>query len=196
MKLHLACGSVYLKDYINIDIKGDLAVDNPELVTENITTVDKYFKKTYVKKILGHNSRGRIVVDILANVKNLPFEDDSVEEILSANLIDHIRLQEIPQLLNEWHRVLAPGGKLIIDVGDAVGNAQMLVDAKTEEELEWALRLMYCHSRDEYDSHRWGYTAKYLTSILQKYGFNYLWDRTDYIEHVYPSFQLCVEAVK
>ncbi|CAB4176295.1 Methyltransferase type 11 [uncultured Caudovirales phage] len=196
MKLHLACGSVYLKDYINIDIKGELVKDNPQLVEENTTTLDNYFKKSYVKRILGHNARGRIVVDILSDVKKLPFEDDTVDEILTVNLVDHIRLQEIPTMFNEWHRILKSGGKLIIDVGDAIGNAKLLADAKTDDELEWALRLMYCHSRDEFDSHRWGYTANYLTNVLQKYGFNYLWDKTDYIEHVYPAFQLCVEAVK
>lgn len=190
VKLHLGCGEVYLDGYINIDGVGELASENPELVAEKITDVARYFKKPYKLELFGHDKRGRNVVDILADVTDLSeFDDNSADEMLSVNLIDHFRFQDLPDVMKEWRRVLKPGGSLIIDVGDAVGNAQKIVDAKTKEEMEWALRLMYCHSRDKYDSHHWGYSPKYLEQLMNEWGFTQLWTRTDYIEHVYPSFQ-------
>lgn len=191
LNLHLACGSVYLKEgWMNIDVKGELAKDNPELVKENSTDIEHYFKKPYVKKLFGHNKRGKIVVDMLANILELPFDDRSVSKILTVNLIDHLKYQNLPEALTEWRRVLKSGGTLIIDVGDMRGNARKLVEARTREEIEWALRLIYCHSRDRYDSHHWGYDADYLGEILEENSFEIIDKQTDYIKHVYPAFQI------
>jgi len=196
-RLHLGCGPVYLEGYINIDAKGELASKNLELVEENKTILDKYYKNPYVKRILGHNKRGRIVVDIKADILKLPFKENSIDEILTVNVIDHLRLQDFPIAIKEWHRVLKPGGSLIIDVGDCVANAEMMVEASKahdeNESLEWALRLMYCHGRDKYDCHHWGYTPSYLGDLLAPYGFRSKWVRRNYIKHVYPAFQLCVD---
>jgi hypothetical protein len=71
------------------------------------------------------------------------------------------------------------------------GNAELLVAATDRDQLEWALRLMYCHSRDPYDSHHWGYTPEYLEELMAEWGFAQVWTRRDYIVHVYPSFQSC-----
>ena len=107
LKVHLGCGEVYLRDWVNLDVVGDLAM----------------------------------------------FVDSTVDELLTVNLIDHLRLADLPAAVAEWHRVLRPDGRLIVDLGDIRGNAEMLVAAETREELEWALRLTYCHSRDPFDSH-------------------------------------------
>ncbi len=192
MKLHLACGPVYLKGYVNVDVVGELAVDRPDLVTENETTVGRYFKVPYIKRPLGHNIRRAVVVDMHANVIDMPFKNNSIEQILSVNLIDHLRIPDRERFLNECYRILEPGGVLITDVGDAVSNAQLLVDAKGKEQIEWALRLFYCHGRDEYDSHYWGYTGAYLMEIMHEHGFVFDWLRDDFIDHTYPSFQLSV----
>lgn len=196
-RLHLACGPVYLKNWINIDAKGELATENKELVKENITTIKHYFKKPYVKKILGHNKRGKIVVDIKADVLKLDmFEDETVDEILSVNLIDHLRFQDLPSALAEWNRVLKFGGKLIIDVGDVIGAAKMLIKAKTVDDTEWALRLIYCHSRDKYDSHHWGYFPKYLNWFMKSHSaFEEVWRKKNFIKHVYPNFQMCFKKI-
>ncbi|OGK16284.1 hypothetical protein A2690_02765 [Candidatus Roizmanbacteria bacterium RIFCSPHIGHO2_01_FULL_39_12b] len=192
VKLHLACGPVYLKGYINIDAKGMLAADNPVLTSQNATNLVNYYKKPYVKRILGHDKRGKIVVDIQANVLSLPmFKDDSVDEIIHVNLIDHLRFQDLPKALSEWRRILKLGGKLIVDVGDVRSSARLLLMAKTREEIEWALRLIYCHSRDRYDSHHWGYFPRYLTMIMKEYDFLHVWTKHNYIKHIYPNFQCC-----
>lgn len=192
VKLHLGCGGVYLDEYINIDTVGVYAKNHPTQLAINRTTLDNYFKTPYTKKQVAYNPKVRNVVDVKANCIDLSmFKDNEVDEILSVNLIDHFRYQDLPQIIEEWRRVLKKGGRLIIDVGDIKGNARMILDAKDDEELEWALRLTYCHSRNYYDSHHWGYYPEYLQKKMRSWGFKQLWTRRDFIEHAYPSFQSC-----
>lgn len=187
-KLHLGCGTVYLKGYINIDIIGELSSERPDLVKHNLTTIDKYYKYPF------RSNKDNKVCDIRMDVQNLStFKDNSVDEILCVNLIDHMKKNDFLKALDEWKRILKPGGKLIIDIDDRKKQAKMLADAKTIKEIEWAIRLIYCHHRSQYDTHYWGYTPKYLKHILKEKGFIYGWTKTNHIVHdMYPNFQICV----
>lgn len=186
-KLHLGNGTVYLDGWINIDLSGLLAKDHPDLVKHNITTIKNYYKYPF-----GQNQDNH-VTDMLMDIKKLDFEDNSIDEILCVNLIDHLKKEEFIQALQEWKRILVDGGRLIIDVDDREKQAKMLAEAKTIEEIEWALRLIYCDHAAEGRTHWWGYTPKYLKQILIDAGFTHLWTRTDYIIHdITQNFQICV----
>lgn len=54
-------------------------------------------------------------VDVVHNVETLPlpFEDNSFEEILAQDILEHI---EYVPVLRDLHRILAPGGKIHIRV--------------------------------------------------------------------------------
>jgi hypothetical protein len=107
LRLHLACGDVYLDGYVNVEAVGELAMENPALATANATVVERYFKRPYRKRLFGHDKRGHIVVDLRADVADLSvFADGSVDEILAVNLLDHLRFQDVPTAVVEWHRVL------------------------------------------------------------------------------------------
>ena len=51
-------------------------------------------------------------VDFVADVRALPFDDASVEEIFSQDIIEHLPSKDIEPTLREWQRVLIPGGIL------------------------------------------------------------------------------------
>lgn len=188
MKLHLGNGTVYLDGWINIDIVGELALDHPELVKRNKTTVDKYYKFPF------RQNKGYNVTDIIMDARKLNFSDEMFEELLCVNLIDHMKKEDFIDALQEWKRVLKTGGTLIIDVDDRAKQAEILVSAETYEEVEWALRLIYCDHYGTGRTHWWGYTPEYLKHILMTAGFKYVWTRRDYIIHdIYPSFQICVQ---
>lgn len=193
-KLHLGCGSVYLYGYTNIDAVGISPDKRPELLQTNATTIDKYFKHPYRIIPFGEVHEKSTLVDKQLDVKDLSiFSDNSIDEILSVNLINHLRFQDFSTTMKEWHRVLKPNGKLIIDIDDVVKMSQNVVEAKTKEEFEKALRYLYCHSRDQYDVHHWGYTEEYLKQLLEPIGFNFEWRNDEYIHHDadYPRFLVC-----
>ncbi len=56
-------------------------------------------------------------VEFLQDVTtNLPFEDSSIEEIYSSNVLEHVEWKEVPATLFEWCRVLCSGGKIHLRV--------------------------------------------------------------------------------
>lgn len=57
--------------------------------------------------------------DVVADVVKLPYEDDSVDEIFASHILEHIDWR-VPAL-EEWHRVLKPGGLITVCVPDLVG---------------------------------------------------------------------------
>lgn len=58
-------------------------------------------------------------VEHVADARKLPFQDRSVSEIYSSNVIEHFWWFEITALLTEWCRVLRPGGRIEIHTPDA-----------------------------------------------------------------------------
>jgi predicted SAM-dependent methyltransferase len=59
-------------------------------------------------------------VDVVADLMNLPFDDNSVDEIRSRDVIEHFSRNEIIPLLKEWARVLKPEGVMYnrtVDLG-------------------------------------------------------------------------------
>lgn len=187
MKLHLGNGTVYLDGYINIDLYGVLASECPTMVERNKTTVDHYYKFPFRQNKDSH------VTDMIMDVCHLEFGNNCADEILTVNMIDHIKKEEFIEAALDWKRVLKPEGRLIIDVDDRRKQAEILTSAETTEEVEWALRLIYCDHAAEGRTHWWGYTPEYLKKILLDLGFKFKWIRTDYIVHdMYPNFQICV----
>jgi SAM-dependent methyltransferase len=56
--------------------------------------------------------------DVLAEADNLPFPDDSVDEIFASHVLEHLPFES--PALQEWLRVLKPDGMLTVAVPDIV----------------------------------------------------------------------------
>lgn len=195
--VHLGCGTVYLQGYINVDYYGHSPIARPDMLEANQTTLAKYYRHPYKFIPFGQNHCRETVVDLQADALELPFKNDSVDSILTVNMINHLRFQDVPKALKAWHRVLKPNGKLIVDVDDVVRMSQAVVEAKTTEQLEVALRYLYCHNRTPFDGHKWGFTAEYLKSIVEPFGFQFAWQNDRYIYHDagYPQFIECFTKI-
>ena len=62
--------------------------------------------------------------DIIADVRALPFADDTVDAIYAGHVLEHIEYEQNHLALTELWRVLAPGGRLCVvgpDMDRAVG---------------------------------------------------------------------------
>ena len=57
-------------------------------------------------------------VDIVMDLKNLTFKEDSIEEMYSFHVLDHLFMNEIELALKNWRKCLMTGRKLFIVVDD------------------------------------------------------------------------------
>jgi SAM-dependent methyltransferase len=56
--------------------------------------------------------------DVQTDVSELPFENKSVAEIYASHILEHFPHVRTQYVLEEWRRVLVPGGKLYVSVPD------------------------------------------------------------------------------
>lgn len=169
MKLHMGCGTVYLKGYINIDGAPDYLSDEcpTELLTQNATEFDRYYKQEFC------TLPGHVVADLKHNLMEpLPFPKGFVDEIVMYQVLEHIPVYEVGKLVADIARVLRIGGAFIVSVPDIKETAKLLAAAQTEQEEDWAIRLLHGTQRNQWSHHFCGYVTRTLKSLLAQHGFS------------------------
>ena len=70
------------------------------------------------------------LVDKYGSMLELDFPENSVDEILTVQSLEHLSRVEIHQALDLWYRILKPGGIVHIDVPDFEETARELLAQK------------------------------------------------------------------
>jgi predicted SAM-dependent methyltransferase len=104
--------------------------------------------------------------DVICDVTRLPWPNNSAEVIENYHVIVHFSHTKIREALTDWHRVLKPGGKLVVECphfDDAVkeylsGNEARLIN-------------IFGRQRSYGDAHLYGYNPQRLKKLLQEIGF-------------------------
>jgi len=193
-KLHLGCGDVYLLNgWTNIDMKFDnsyLAIDRPELVLRNGTTEKKYYKKQVERKdfLEGKFHGVEVCCDVFSDVRDLPYEEGTVDKILSVQVLEHFTYKEADEIFGYWVSLLKKGGSIHIDVPDMDGIMYQYNTAKTDEDIDWCLRQLFGSQKNIYNVHKSGYTLKSLARLFTKYGLDNLKQMPNI--HTYPAVAL------
>lgn len=114
--------------------------------------------------------------DMIADAMRLPFPDNHADVICSVHMIEHLYKWDAEKALNEWHRILKPNGKLVIELPSMdkvftmlMGNLLSGTDEK-ESMTWWAIWGDPMHE-DPAMAHKWGYTAMKFHLMLEKHGF-------------------------
>lgn len=180
IRLHLACGDVYLEDYINIDIGGRvIKKGEPNL---NKTTLNKYFKYPF------DSPRREILIDKRMNLlKVWDFKSNSISEIVMISCIEHFTKKQAKFIIQEIYRILKVGGKLIIDFPDI----KKTVDKYYYKDIEFCMRLIYCNNKNKYSKHYWGYSKQSFKKLLGK---KWIVKTKEIVHHCYPT--ISIEAIK
>lgn len=125
------------------------------------------------------------------DVTKLPFEDDSVDLIYASHLIAYFDREEIVPVLEEWKRVLKPGGVLRLATPDFYKVCMMYYDDPDKSgryPLEFFLGMLYGKMQFESKTiyHKTTYDYTTLGGLLRNLGFKdvkrYNWRETEHAQ--------------
>jgi len=110
-------------------------------------------------------------VDVVADLRQLPFEPGSVQEIFNSHVIEHFTEYELrTHILPYWHSLLKPGGRLTIVCPDA----ESMIRDYAAGELPWEDLRKVTYGAQDYDGdyHYNMYQASNLQTYLEAAGFD------------------------
>lgn len=106
--------------------------------------------------------------DIVADWNNLSmFEDAFIDCVVSHHSLEHVGCGEGDNFIREAHRVLKPGGSLLIFVPDMRALAQRWL-TKQIDDYTFFVNIYGAYMGDEADRHKWSYSFESLRDTLAK----------------------------
>lgn len=131
----------------------------------------------YVNVDIAPSRRG-LAPDVLCDLHQLtPFETDSAQEVLAVHVIEHFWRWEVVSVLREWARVLAPGGRMVIECPNLLTACEEI--ARRPEtalgagvEAQRTMWVLYGDPawKDPLMCHRWNYTPASLAEVMREAG--------------------------
>lgn len=114
-------------------------------------------------------------VDHIGNANDLSqFADGTFAEIYASHVVEHFDYRdELKNTLNEWRRVLEPGGRVMISVPDLDILANLLVadGSLSCDDRFFVMRMMFGAHSDQHDYHVVGLNEEFLSRFLYESGY-------------------------
>lgn len=120
-------------------------------------------------------------VDIIGDCMDLSmFPDESCSDIYCSHVLEHLsHRDELPQVLNEFRRMLTKDGELRLSVPDLDVLCRLFLskDLSLEDKV-FVVKVIYGAQLDPYDFHKTGFNQEILISWMRECGFAHL-ERVD-----------------
>ena len=97
-----------------------------------------------------------------------PVDDGIFDKVVGLQVLEHIPVESSLFVCQEAHRVLVPGGALILEVPDFPKCCARFLG----EDEAGMLRAIYSTDRHVGDAHRWGWDARQLGLLVTLAGFH------------------------
>lgn len=109
-------------------------------------------------------------VDIVADARNVPVPDGTVDHVFNSECLEHFPWSETKNVLFDWVRLLKPGGTIRIEVPDFLQACQQVL-VNDSEEMDFAIQqIIFGGQINQWDFHYAGLTPRILTRHLQELG--------------------------
>ena len=109
-------------------------------------------------------------LDLECDVRKLPYENNTVDEILAEGIIEHISYRDVIPMLCHWFDILKPNAKLYIETPNL---ERILIEVlrNSGNIMTHEYETLYGGQRDPSEFHVALYTEKMLESMLMIAGF-------------------------
>lgn len=171
VKLHLGCGGVRWKDFINVDF-----YDYDCQVADT--------------------SRSGCVADAYADIRDLKLRDNSIDEIFASHVFEHFTRWQGEDMLVSWFKFLKPGGRMVIETPDFWRCVFWLFHPlSSKRRLGFTQFYGNQWDRLEYETHRYLWSARELSKVCKEIGFLTV-SMSHRTETHHPWRDMRIEAVK
>ena len=115
---------------------------------------------------IGCDCRTTDSVDVIADVRALPFEDEVFDYVYSSHVIEHFSHREVKDIITEWVRILKKGGIMeVVCPWLRVSALYFFLQPNYEH-----LMHIYGGQDNEMNYHKCGFTFRQLKELLEQSG--------------------------
>jgi len=145
---------------------------------------------------------------IKAPATEIPLEDESADLIYASHILEHLnygsRHPSVHAALQEWARILKPGGTLMVAVPDLEVLCDLYLNGDSTDRV-MVMRMMLGGHMNEFDYHYAGFDEELLASYLAYAGFGEIKRVKDFglfrrdcstLEYKYRPISLNMKATK
>jgi len=109
-------------------------------------------------------------ITVIADIRNLPYREESVDEILAIDILEHVSYRETVNVLKKWVDLLKVGGSLIIQIPCLDSIIKFLIEARNLGDIEWGIELLFGGQDYKENSHFTIGHVLLMTSYLERVG--------------------------
>ena len=133
--------------------------------------------------------------DVVADIRHLPFPDESVDEIMAVHVVEHFYVREILKVLRNWYEVLKPGGLMVLELPCLDKVLKHFAAGSPENMTLWPL---YgdpnTHKDGEPALHKWCWSTEQFRQLLKAVGFDDIREETPHYHQ--PSRDMRFVCIK
>lgn len=143
--------------------------------------------------IVGFTSVDRFFpADVNADMADLPYDDATVDEIYCCHALEHVSFRDVPAVLQEWRRVLAPGGKLRVIVPSLDFACAVWLNGG---DRDYARQILFGNQEHDGEYHKTGWKESDLKADVEAAGFTVTGCVTR-LTHEYMQESIILEATR
>ncbi len=123
-------------------------------------------QRPFQKPFINVDCQERWNPDVVTRGESMPmFQDGSADMIVLHQIIEHVGLGEFDGVIKECHRILAPGGSMIITTPDLTALVKAWIAGRIDDYI-FCVNLYGAYMNDEADRHRWLYHERTLKKAI------------------------------
>ena len=130
-------------------------------------------------------------VDYRSDLGCLPFATGEMDVVYSSHVLEHFPRKRVPEVLDEWIRILKPDGELRLILPNAQWAAERIMNDQIDNDVQNVIlgAQSFGGKGDEFNFHKFFFTPKLLEEMLTSRGFKR-------IDFTLDGYNICVRAWK
>jgi len=109
-------------------------------------------------------------VDMKCDLSAIPFLDNTIDEIYTSHVFEHIPLNDVYSVLEEWERVLIPGGTIAMRLPNLENEVRIWLE--TPDDRKWfEVHRIFGSQSHEGNTHFNGHNPESLKHLIERFNF-------------------------